>query len=321
MLEEPHYPSKWSVAIVFAVILILIIGVFAWAFYFNRGSLIIQGDRNFSLEVNGKEYACTTSCTVSLPPNIYEITARAEGYYEQRFSMQVSRWQATERHLSFELIPFLKPVSVQEIPEPSLPDVRLEPAEGSKVWLTFQGKTITTFESLQEPRVQAGGSLAVVLDKGRIFFVDLVSGRKIRRFDDTVLVRDALMSDNGNKVLLFVTTQQTDLLWLWIQETSEMITLGWYSPSSFIQWQSGKDHRFFVISDQLQGSQKGSLLEEVVESAKLTKFLTLFQYNLDTGKAEEIKVFDEKKPVKLHRRGERYFVEYEGGEYQELVVK
>lgn len=323
MPDEPHYPSKWTAAIVFLVIFLLIGGIFAWAFYFNYGTLALRADRNFTVEIKGESYVCDRVCEVELPHGTHRAVVRTEGYYDQSFSVDIQRFQVLEKDLVFDLIPYLKPISTQELPpEPSSP-YRFVAGTGTAMNLvSTEGVLVTSFESLQDPVVQIAGDSALVLDQARAFFVRLSDGKKLRRFDDTIAVKGALLSDLAKRTLFSVTLKGADFLWVWLDETNELMTLPWNESIVRVQWQPGVDHRLFVISDQLSDASQSSLIDQVVESVQPDqKVLGLFSYNIDTDEAQLLASFFDKNPSQLLRRGDRYFVEYEGGVVEELVVR
>jgi len=322
MLNEPHYPSKWSVAIVFAVIVLLIGGVFLWAFYLNFGSVQLRSTQNFTTTVNGETYSCVPQCEISLPPGTYDFVASAQGYYERSFTLDVSRWDTQEQEIDFELIPFLRPATLTEIP-PSEERAFLRTESGVQVLYTTSAegeRRVTDFESLVEPSLQVSEENAIVVDSGRAFFVDLDTGRKIRRFDDTIRVEQALLSDHGKRVLFFVELEGDELLWVWDHDTNQLSTLNWYEPMDRIMWRDDGDHRLFVITNQLTDSAKSSLFDELIDDVE-ERPLGLLMVNLDSDEVREISLFGEKIPRKFLRRGDRYFVEYEGGTFDELVVR
>lgn len=323
MLNEPHYPSKWSVAAVFAVIVLLMVGVFAWAFYFNFGTVKVSADRNFVLEVNGESHPCSTSCEVKLPPKIYDALATSEGHYEEKLVFDVTRWGTVEREISFQLIPFLKAIEVSEVP-PDEPKAYFQ-TRGNRKALYVRNeegeRLVTEFESLKDPRVTVAGKTGVVTDSGRLFFVDLESGRKIQKFDETTEVRAASISDDGKRILLFISMNGGEVLWVWDNETSQVSPLNWYESSDLVQWDFGVSHRLFVVTNKLVDEAQSSVIEEVFQSVDQEKPVALYRYNLDSGKAQQVATFEEKKPVKLFRHTDRYFVEYEGGAVEELVVR
>lgn len=326
MFNEPHYPSKWTVVTVFSVLLLLIIGVFAWAFYFNLGTILVRSDRSFVLEGAAEAITCDqASCEMRLPPGSYDFIAHADGYYDESFRVVLERWTLAEKTLDFELIPFLQELQLSEIPEEDPLPVSLQFRSGKMQLISLENdeeRILTDFESLREPLVRVGGNQIVVVDEGRLFFVDLESGRKLRRFDDSVYVNDAFVSDNGNRILLFVRMEDVDHLWLWFTESSELVPLLWYAPPSLLQWESDVEHRIYVITDQLQESDDPSLFADILDRAEITvSTLQLFQYNLDTGEARSIRDFSGKVPTDLLHRGGRYFVQYEEGDFEELVVR
>lgn len=321
MLNEPHYPSKWSVAVVFIIILLLIGGVFAWAFYFNFGTVKLSGNRNFVVSVNGQEYSCVPNCEIFLPPAEYEFVAKSEGYYDQTFSLDVLRWDTHLRDLTFLLVPFLKTVS--ELPSESEENIYFKSDSGKKSLYMKSAdgeKLVTAFESLKDPRIHHSGNLIVVLDSGRVFFVDVDTGRKTRRFDESVFVNDVLISDGGRRVLLFVTMKDQEFIWDWNNENNQLTTLTWYEPIEKIEWDLDVDHRIFVLTDKLFDPTQSTIIEKLTddESKKTTG---IFLYNLDSAEVRQISLFEEKSPEQLIRRGDQFFVEYEGGVFEELVVK
>lgn len=323
MPDEPHYPSKWAAAFVFLVILLLMAGIFAWAFYLNYGTLSLRADRSFSAEVQGETYSCDRVCEIDLPHGVYTASVRSEGFYDLSFPVDIQRFQVAEKELAFVLIPYLKPVTAEEVPAELPSEYRFAVGEGAeKRLLSADGNVVTTFESLKEPSLQVVEDSALVLDGGRAFFVTLTDGKKLRRFDDTIFISDAILSDHAKRTLFSVTMKGVHFLWVWLNESSELMTLSWNEPMEHVQWQPDVDHKLFVISDQLRDASQASLIDQVVESVQPDqKPIGLFSYNIDSDEAQLLISFFDKKPLQLIRRGDRYFVEYEGGMYEELVVK
>ncbi|MDP3975761.1 MAG: hypothetical protein Q8P95_02480 [bacterium] len=324
MLAEPHYPSKWSVVIVFLVIFLMIGGVFAWAFWLNFGTVHLSSDLAFLARVRGEEHYCPTRCDLELPPGTYSFEAVAEGYYPETFSLTLSLWGELSQQLTFRFVPVL-----QESPLASVP--------GAEILLfTFQRsgqdyhlydlrdeepRFVSSFQSLDSPKIHAAGNLAVVLDQGRIFFVHVGDGRKQRYFDDTVRILEALVSDGGERVLIFAEAKGLKQLWLWHEPSQELRPLSWYAEPGFVQWQAQAEHRLFVVSDQLQDQEGRSLAGDFVDAVSSEKVVKtgLFSYNLDTEKALLLAELDQL-PRQLLRRGERYFVQVEEEQYRELQI-
>lgn len=322
MLNEPHYPSRWSVIAVFLTISLLIAGVFAWAFYFNFGTLVVNSDEAFLLDASGDTFACIGGdCEISLSPGQYNIVASQEGHYPEEFELTVARWEKIVKNIEFTLIPYLQATGSENIPEEVSGDVYLRDSEET-MDLMSGDQLITSFDSLSAPVLQSGGTNAVIFDSGRLFFVDLETGRKTRRFDDTVDVRAARLSDNGEKVLLFVELDGLNFIWVWLNESDELLTYDVYAEPNLIQWEAGRDYRIFIISDQLTESEPGSVFEESVGLlGEGTSQMSLFRYNLDSGEILKIADLGDKEARRLIRRGDRYFIEYAGDRYEELVVK
>lgn len=318
MLDDPHYPSPKSVLGFFIVIVFLMVGVFAWAFYFNFGTISFSASQIFSVQVNGKNILCTTSpCLLSLPPNTYRFVASSEGFYDQSDELTVSRWKETTTVLSFEKIPFLQPFSSP------LPDYKPEgffEQRGSVKHLVVRQKPIATFESLQNPTVQVQGDWALIIDPPRAFQVNLIDGRKLRRFDDSIEVKAALLSDQGKTMLFDVIMKGASVLLFFDQDSSQVTTLSWYEPISQIVFAKGQDSRIIVISKTLRDSKKPSILEEVVTSTNGSEnLLGLFQVSLQSEEIRQITLFSGAVPRSLMRRGERVFVIYEQETIDELI--
>lgn len=324
MLNEPHYPSQWSVAVVMGVIALLIAGIFAWAFYFNFGTLHLSTTRNFTATVDGKSYSCLSECDISLPPGRYDVLVQAEGQYDQTFTVDISRWNIQDFSFAFQLVPYLRQSALADLPE--------EDTSGyfkteSGVQVLYQSAPtgdvrVAEFESLKNPVVQIAAQRAIVVDSARAFFVELDTGRKIRRFDDSVQVESALLSDGGKRVLFFVELEGKSFLWIWENETNQLTPLTWYESPDFIQWDLNQDHRLLVVTDQLVDSSQSSLLDQLTENtAPEVKTFGLYFFNLDSGEARLINSFGAEKPERLLRREDRYFVEYQDGSLDELVVR
>ena len=327
MSSEFHTPSKWSVAIVFLVIIAMMGGVFAWAFYFNRGKIIVRADKGFTLEVNGETIDCSaTTCKVSLAPQEYEFKLSSEGYYDELFTLEVIRWQEFTKELKLTLIPFLQDIKSRDIPPDDQSVVFFKKGADSKLLLMRREgdseNLVSTFESLKKPTAQIAGNMAVVVDEGKAYFVNLEDGRKLRRFDDTVYIYDARLSDDGKRVLMFVKMDEVDQIWVWFNETNNLTPLTWYAPPEFVQWEIGVEHRFYVITDQLNVEETPSIFDDFLEDSETDiNGLALYNYNMDTDRAVLISDFSDKDLQGLTRVGDRYFVQYAGTEFQELVVR
>ena len=328
MADEAQYPSKWTIAAVFTVIILMIVGVFAWAFWLNVGNIVVSADHSFTLDANGETHDCSgKSCSLSLPPKTYTMIAHSIGYYDETFTADVARWSDLEKAISFRVIPYLKSVTAQEVPPVDSQKIHFTKEQNGAMRLVLDQdsvqKVVTTFGSLKDPKVQMVGDLAVVTDEGRVFFVTVSDGRKLRRFDDSVTIHDALLSDDGKKILFFVKSNGVNALWLWFNEGNELTPLSWYAPPESVQWERSVNHRLFVISDELMPTEHSSDLEKVLGSVQTARQQpALFQVNLDTNQVVQLASFDTSKvPSGLVRRGDRYFIDYTGGVFDELVVK
>lgn len=314
MLTEPHYPSKWTVAGVFILILLLIGGIFFWAFILNRGTLVVSGERAFTLEAGGSTWECNTSCTVSLPPVVHHVIARATGFYDQKFQITIQRFKTLEKGVTFELIPKLVLMS-DDLPE-QIQTTTLEKIPEGKYRI---GKLV--FESLKNPVLRMVGERAVIIDEGRFFYVNLEQGSRSRKFDDSVLIQDAILSDDGARVLIFARSKGMDQLWIWQPDQNTLSLLSWYESPSHVVFEPQKSHRLLIISSSLLPSNTDTMLEKVMQSADgISKTDRLLRLNLDSEEIFSLEEFSDSEARQMFRRGERVFVQ-KGEIVQELLLQ
>lgn len=314
MQEDPHYPSRWTVLTVFIVLFMMIAGVFAWAFYFNFGTLVMRSDGPFRLQVRGENYDCTTTCEVSLPPGDYDALVQKQGYFDETLRFFMPRWQTVEAEVSFRLIPYVETLdSLEDLPDQDAASYELERSGEEWTLLDLNNeRDVTLFLSLQDPQIDNGGDVISVLDQERVFFVDKNTGRKQRRFGEEVVVEHVDVSPEGKRSLLFVEAEDQKQVWIWFHESNELQPLSWYADPEFVKWDPSSDYKLFVVSDQIQPQGgAGTLFDEVLESAQIVENpLALLHVNLDTRKADEVFRFSEEseKPTSLELRQGRLFM-------------
>jgi hypothetical protein len=324
MLKETHYPSKWSVVLVFLVIILLIGGVFAWAFYFNLGTVTVTSVQEFQMSVNGDGVPCEKkSCEISVPPGEYSFKVNAEGYYPQDFRFQVERFQDLDKEISFILIPFLQDYDDKKLPERETSKYVVQASGSDKAIIDSASKeSIASFETLIDPVLSYGGNQLTVVDEGRLFFVDLDTGRKLRRFDDDIYVNRAETNSDGTRTLLFVEMDDRDILWMWFHDNNELFPLTWETADDLFQWQYNSVNLAYVISDQLVNTGDESFIDDLLSVTEIDRQpFGLYAYNFDTDEAQLIQVYeDEKNPKEFLIIAERYFILYEDESVEELIV-
>ncbi len=323
MLNETHYPSKWTVATFFLIIFLMIVGVFAWAFYFNLGTLKVIADREFQMFVNGETLDCQTgTCSISLPPESYIVNVKSEGYYSQEFLVQVPRFESFTKSIEFDLIPYLRASDKAFEDEEFSFAYRLEKKDEMTQLLAQNDDLISSFESLNDPVFSFGAQQAAVVDEGRLFFVDLETGRKQRRFDDDIFVRAAKVAKDGIRTVLFVTVDDIDQVWMWFHDSQELFPMTWSFEADLFAWDIEKTQSAYLITKDLGGSEDESFLDDLLDVVDLeTGSTALYRYNFDSDESQLIEVFDlNKTPKRLLRNGLEYFIEYEDSSVDQIVV-
>ena len=317
----------WSVALVLFVILLMMAGVFSWAFYFNLGEVDFHADRSFSVTVNGDTTACSSSCTLSLPPGSYPVRAEAEGSYSQDLTILITRSETLDQPLTFHPVPYLRPISAEEVSPDEAATIQLIKASSGEQRLVSTDSSaptpLATFESLVDPSLSCGRILCTIVDEGRVFIIDLLSRRKRRLFDDSVIVSSAQVSQNGQRALLFLELEGIDQVWVWYQQSSQIAPTSLQEPASRLVWFPDSDYEILALSQTLRDTTERSVIEDFVSSiTEAEQTWSLYRYNLDTKSAQAIAEFTaDQIPLQLLHRQQRSFIEFADGEWQELVTR
>lgn len=323
MLDEPHYPSKWTVATVFFVLLLMMAGVFAWAFYFNLSSLVLRLEHPAVVMVNGESIPCEALvCQTKQVPGEYLIQAEADGYYPYSQSLLLERFQEQEVSIDFDIVPYLAPYT-DPLPENDSSEYRLQRSADETLLVDLQNTSVARFESLQDPSLQVENDLAVVLDQGRIFFVDLKTGKRQRRFNDEVEVQSAFLNPyDAVETLLFVRSDDADQRWLYEYASNTLQPLLIELTPELFVWRADLPDTAFLISSAVLGSQEDSFVEDLFDLASTEdSTLKLYQYDFGTESATLLLEFQGSiLPRQLLRRDARYFLQFSDDSWQELIV-
>lgn len=321
MISEPHYPSKWTVVAVFFVLGAMIAGIFLWAFVVNKGTLVIVSDVSFVSEIDGEVQSCDSGrCEWTLTPRFYEVILNRDGYQEERREVIVDRWQEQELAVGFELEPYLVEFDQSDLPEVSSQFVRLRPQNSGHVLEQLEGqRLITTFDTLELPRLIEGALYSFVLDTSRLFFIDHELGRRRRLFDETVEVLDLVTSASGARAVFFIRQDGLESIWQWQSDREELGLLNLPLMERFVQWKLQQSNVLYAVMPS--DADDLGLLDEVLETIQLGDIsYSIFEVNLDTGSRELL--IPLAAPVgDFLRVNDRYFVEYEDGTMSEFVVR
>lgn len=324
MLNETHYPSKWSVAFVFLVIVLMIAGVFAWAFYFNLGTLIVTSSHPLQMIISGENVECVEkSCEISKVPGVYNVQVFSEGYYDQRFSVELGRFTTLRKEVNFQIVPYLQEYS-DNLPKREATEIQLlVNDQTTELVNTLDSTSIASFESLKNPILDTAEMRSVIIDDGRMFVVDMESGRKLRRFGDLINVEAADINDKGTRTVFFAKLDPTlPSMWLWFHDADEMTPQTLLTNPDFFVWVEDSEHEAFLLSKTLVNGEEDSFIEEFLDGVDFSEqALALYRYNFDTASAQFISFFEEERqPKKLHSIAGRYFLEYVDQSIDELIV-
>jgi len=321
MISEPHYPSKWTVVAVFFVLGAMIAGIFLWAFVLNKGTLVIVSEVPFISEIDGEVQSCESGrCEWTLTPRFYEVILTRVGYQEERLEVIVDRWKQQEISVDFELEPYLVEFRAGDLPDVTSQFVQLRPQNSGHVLEDLDDqRVITTFDTLESPKLIEGALYSFVLDTSRLFFVDHDLGRRRRLFDETVEVLDLVTSASGSRAVLFIFQEGLESVWQWHSDREELDLLNLPLMAKFVQWKLQQSNVLYAIMPS--DADDLGLFDEVLETIQIGDIsYSIFEVNLDTG--SRALLIPLAAPVKNFLRvNDRYFIEYEDGTMSEFVVR
>ncbi|MEK9133214.1 MAG: hypothetical protein AAB606_05950 [Patescibacteria group bacterium] len=167
-MNQPHQPSRKQAVVFFFLTLVLAIGVYAWVFFLNKGTLRINGAFPFKVQVSGITKTCDASpCEITLEPRNHTIILQKEGFFPDKIITEVKRWSTVDATASFKFIPVAKELGEISFPFKSLP---LRPPFLAATKLKNFPKE--TKDVIFSP---SGSSALVVLGK-EIYLYDALSG-------------------------------------------------------------------------------------------------------------------------------------------------
>ena len=302
MIDEPHYPSKWTVVLVFFFLGLMIAGVFVWAFVLNRGTLLVSSDRAFQLDVGGQTLDCAQRCEVKLVPQVYQLGLSSVGYQDQVKEVQIERWREERVAVVFELEPYLEPIEARDIPDQESQWVELQPVGGQyEMHRLSDDQVLASFETLERPIVHEGELYSFVQDQARLFVVDHEQSRRLRLFDESVSVKDVLVSDSGKRALFFIVQEGIESQWLWSAEGQELRLLEQSFPEGRVQWKPGVEHVVYVLT--AESAEEAGIMQEFLDTLDVSeKTYRLLEWNLDTGRSKALLEMSAQ-PKALIRRG------------------
>lgn len=151
-MTQIHRPSRKQAVIFFIFTLLLVIGIFVWVFYLNKGTIIVSGKPPFTIAVADKEIRCETlSCEIKLTPRNYRILLKKESFFTDIHDIAVHRGDTQQIAMNLQFIPVVKEVGPLRLPHPDAPllaafrdkaTLKNFPQNPAQIAFSSSGKTI-----------------------------------------------------------------------------------------------------------------------------------------------------------------------------------
>ncbi len=320
MESDLHGGTQKAVAFVLFVMFAAIAFIFTWAFWINKGSLVLSSRVPFQVTISGELYNCDTGeCRISLSPGVHQVLAEREGYFIIDEQYYVERWNDVEAELRFRYVPQLNeaPVALESVDD----DYTLRKQGDEWMLRDGEGEMVTSFVSLDDPQLSWGEGIAAVVDEGAITLVRTESGRKQQLFGNDIQITQAQVHPSGSRVLLFGQLNDNPYLWVWDVKSSSFETLSWYESEDRVAWNPLYDSRILLLSDRVQFSIENDLISLFTNAVDQIQKSRLMMYHLDTESAEVLNLFPGESPLNLTRHVEKLYLEYPEQKFYQLMFE
>ena len=158
--------------------------IFLWSFYFNRGTLIVEAEPPFTMEIVGvKSSLCLSSpCFRKIISGYREIIFSKEGKFQETQTVYIPRIRSVRQEVSWRFRPVVSflPPEIKKKKKTSKLEKKDLFFENESLTLFHKGEVVTTFYDIEDPLVKvAGENFAWVLSNtGDLFRIDLLKKRK-----------------------------------------------------------------------------------------------------------------------------------------------
>lgn len=197
---QPHKPSRKQAILFFIFTLILAIGVIAWIFFINKGTLVIDGSAPFRIKIGTEEIFCASApCSLKLAPRSYGIVLSKKGFYDDVKNARINFWGEEKIMADFKFIP-----TYQELGEIILPVISAPlrpPFLGQKKFEGFP-------KNVKQTKFSQDGNLALIT-LGKELYVYYVADKVVDKTD----LKPEMQADwLGDKIIFLEEFEQKHLL-------------------------------------------------------------------------------------------------------------
>lgn len=337
-LQQIHKPSRANAIAFFIFSLAAAAFVIAWVFFLNKGTLAMEGETPFRMNVGGKEKSCDQSpCVVKLSPRKYRVTLQKEGYYEDAQEIEVKRWKVTNVSANFTFIPVVAEVKTRPpFSEEKKDDdfIYLQETNNKHALKMRKGNaTVVTFERpFKNPQLSAAPTREKVLiadENNGVFSYYLVDIAKKSRRRLEMESSPADVKWVGPYIIFAV--GENKKVFALHAETGDKTALSAIDAENVIEREPGVLVFFSTEQNSLSGEKLKTTISEALEIAKqeaasgqLPHTLFLTEFHMESGVARtlaSIPAEDGKTPKKLLFNPDEKKIYFEmGNKFFEVIL-
>lgn len=217
-----------AIAVFFGIVLLVLAIFFFFGDKINRGTLVVEGEAPFTVEVfRGDTYDCLISpCDLEMRAGRRDLILRKQDHKNILSEAKIKRWKKTPLKVNFEINPQI--VRAESLPQPPKnPDYKLVIDENNGMQKLVEGddsyaRAIIYFQDpIISPRIIPGKKSSLIIGKNSIYRVDLDQNSRIRILNERLADIDRGSWSLNGKYLIF-TRPDSKNLWL-LNEKNEVI--------------------------------------------------------------------------------------------------
>lgn len=268
-MKEIHKPSRTQAIVFFLFTLLLALGIFAWSVFFNKGTLIIEGDFPLTIKAGVEEKTCASSpCRFKLSPRPYSVSIAKDGFFDDIHKVRISRSKETKIISQLKFIPVLREVGELVSPTPTAP--LRTPFLGIEKLERFPKNAKTASFS------PSGNQALITLGK-ELYLYDL---RK-KELNEINLTPELTPTWSGEDIFFLEKSQSTHIVKKWGREKNESIVvferpfknpalLGDFTGTKILIIDLDEGNFSYYLIDLLKKSRKRLEIAQTWRNAKWT---------------------------------------------------
>lgn len=239
---------------IWGLIILAVLGALfvVWAIFLNRGTLTVQGQAPFIINISGvKTQSCTESpCSVVVAPGDYSISIQKAGYKTVERSVNVPIGGEHVEEVTFQFIPVVAKLGVEaELQRFAEPDILVPDLEDTPVFSEESYVTYLAFDpESKRQTLYIRGMVDGELSEPR------VATSFIRTLDDYTIVPGI---EEHNRIALIERTEQESTLYmidLAQQSRDSILSLPYMAD---LKWIKGSDN--FLLEARAEGEIDSSI--------------------------------------------------------------